>query len=97
MLVSPHRTDRPWQGEVNKTSGFSDLHYDPQCYLCPGNTRAGGKVTPKYESVYVFDNDYPALLSESPALHRENDFSNCCVRNASGGGAGWCASIPTTV
>ncbi len=72
MLVSPHRTDRPWQGEVNKTSGFSDVHYDPQCYLCPGNTRAGGKVTPKYESVYVFDNDYAALLPDSPEPHREN-------------------------
>ena len=72
VLVSPHRTDRPWQGEVNKTSGFSDVHYDPQCYLCPGNQRAEGKVTPQYKSVYVFDNDYPALLPESPELHREN-------------------------
>ncbi len=72
MLVSPHRTDRPWQGEVNKTSGFSDVHYDPQCYLCPGNTRAGGKVTPKYDSVYVFDNDYAALLPDSPEPHRES-------------------------
>ncbi|HEY1502482.1 MAG TPA: UDP-glucose--hexose-1-phosphate uridylyltransferase [Acidobacteriaceae bacterium] len=72
VLVSPHRTDRPWQGEVNKTSGFSEVHYDPQCYLCPGNTRAGGKVTPKYESVYVFDNDYAALLPDSPAPERAN-------------------------
>jgi UDPglucose--hexose-1-phosphate uridylyltransferase len=66
VLVSPHRTDRPWQGEVNKSSGFSDVHYDPQCYLCPGNTRAGGHVTPKYESVFIFDNDYAALLPDSP-------------------------------
>ena len=66
VLVSPHRTARPWQGEVNKTSGFSDVHYDPACYLCPGNTRAGGKITPRYESVYVFDNDYAALLPDSP-------------------------------
>ena len=70
VLVSPHRTDRPWQGEVNKTSGFSDVHYDPQCYLCPGNTRAGGHVTPKYESVFVFDNDYAALLPDSPEPDR---------------------------
>jgi UDPglucose--hexose-1-phosphate uridylyltransferase len=66
VLVSPHRTARPWQGEVGASSGFSDVHYDPQCYLCPGNTRAGGHVTPKYESVYVFDNDYAALLPDSP-------------------------------
>jgi UDPglucose--hexose-1-phosphate uridylyltransferase len=66
VLVSPHRTARPWQGEVNKTSGFSDVHYDPACYLCPGNTRAGGAITPRYESVFVFDNDYAALLPDSP-------------------------------
>jgi UDPglucose--hexose-1-phosphate uridylyltransferase len=67
VLISPHRTQRPWQGEVNQSSGFSDVHYDPQCYLCPGNTRAGGHVTPHYESVYIFDNDYSALLPDSPA------------------------------
>jgi UDPglucose--hexose-1-phosphate uridylyltransferase len=67
VLVSPHRTARPWQGEVNPSSGFSAVHYDPQCYLCPGNTRAGGHLTPKYQSVYVFDNDYAALLPDSPA------------------------------
>lgn len=72
VLVSPHRTDRPWQGEVNKSSGFSDVHYDPQCYLCPGNTRAGGHITPKYQSVYVFDNDYAALLPDSPDPQRSD-------------------------
>ncbi|MBT9329997.1 UDP-glucose--hexose-1-phosphate uridylyltransferase [Paracidobacterium acidisoli] len=66
VLVSPHRTQRPWQGEVNPSSGFSGVHYDPQCYLCPGNTRAGGHLTPRYESVYIFDNDYAALLPDSP-------------------------------
>jgi len=67
VLVSPHRTQRPWQGEVNPSSGFSDIHYDPQCYLCPGNTRAGGHTNPHYENVFIFDNDYAALLPESPA------------------------------
>jgi UDPglucose--hexose-1-phosphate uridylyltransferase len=62
VLVSPHRTARPWQGEVSGASGFSDVHYDPECYLCPGNRRAGGQITPAYESVYIFDNDYAALL-----------------------------------
>ncbi|MFP5228031.1 MAG: UDP-glucose--hexose-1-phosphate uridylyltransferase [Acidobacteriota bacterium] len=72
VLVSPHRTARPWQGEVNPSSGFSDIHYDPACYLCPGNTRAGGQVTPKYDSVYVFDNDYAALLPDSPEPPRRD-------------------------
>ncbi|MGC2635589.1 MAG: UDP-glucose--hexose-1-phosphate uridylyltransferase [Acidobacteriaceae bacterium] len=72
VLVSPHRTARPWQGEVNPSSGFSDVHYDPECYLCPGNKRAGGHLTPEYESVYIFDNDYAALLPDSPDPQREN-------------------------
>ena len=42
------------------------MHYDPNCYLCPGNKRAGGHVTPKYDSVFIFDNDYAALLPDSP-------------------------------
>jgi len=67
VLVSPHRTQRPWQGEVSKTDIAPALHYDPACYLCPGNTRAGGHQTPPYTSVYVFDNDYAALLPDSPA------------------------------
>jgi UDPglucose--hexose-1-phosphate uridylyltransferase len=36
--------------------------YDPDCYLCPGNRRAGGKTNPQYDSVFVFDNDFSALL-----------------------------------
>lgn len=67
VLVSPQRTQRPWQGEVGAAGTFSDLHYDPACYLCPGNPRAGGEHTPKYEHVYVFDNDYPAILPTAPA------------------------------
>lgn len=66
VLVSPHRTQRPWQGEVGSASGFSSVHYDPACYLCPGNARAGGAQTPKYNHVYVFDNDYAAILPDSP-------------------------------
>lgn len=67
VLVSPHRTQRPWQGEVSKTDTAPSVRYDPACYLCPGNTRAGGHHTPAYTSVYVFDNDYAALLPDSPA------------------------------
>jgi UDPglucose--hexose-1-phosphate uridylyltransferase len=67
VLVSPHRTQRPWQGEVGARSGFSDVHYDPECYLCPGNMRAGGHRNPQYDGVYIFDNDFAALLPDSPA------------------------------
>ena len=71
VLVSPHRTERPWQGEVSATTGFPGVRYDPACYLCPGNERAGGVKTPVYENVYVFDNDYAALLPDSPAPQAE--------------------------
>ncbi|MGH9591124.1 MAG: UDP-glucose--hexose-1-phosphate uridylyltransferase [Terracidiphilus sp.] len=68
VLVSPHRTDRPWQGEVAQKSAPQAISYDPRCYLCPGNPRAGGAVNPKYDSVFSFVNDYAALLpSPQPA------------------------------
>ena len=62
VLVSPHRTQRPWQGQVEKAAPTSLPAYDPTCYLCPGNSRAEGKQNPPYKSTYVFDNDFPALL-----------------------------------
>ncbi|MHB1958628.1 MAG: UDP-glucose--hexose-1-phosphate uridylyltransferase [Acidobacteriaceae bacterium] len=68
VLVSPHRTQRPWQGEVAKTEPVSEIHYDPTCYLCPGNTRAGGHRNPQYPDVFVFDNDYAALLPDVAPL-----------------------------
>jgi UDPglucose--hexose-1-phosphate uridylyltransferase len=67
VIVSPHRTQRPWQGQTEEKSAVAALVYDPACYLCPGNTRAGGHVTPKYADTFVFDNDYAALKSGVPA------------------------------
>jgi len=66
ILVSPHRTKRPWQGQVEKLPEMVRPSYDPQCYLCPGNVRAGGERNPPYESTYVFTNDFAALLPDTP-------------------------------
>jgi UDPglucose--hexose-1-phosphate uridylyltransferase len=66
VLVSPHRTQRPWQGEVGQKAAPQGVSYDPECYLCPGNTRAGGAVNPAYEGVFSFVNDYAALLPDPP-------------------------------
>jgi len=66
VLVSPHRTKRPWQGKVEKHNTKERPQYDPECYLCPGNSRAGGKQNPKYSQMYVFQNDFSALLPEVP-------------------------------
>ena len=61
VLVSPHRTQRPWQGQQEKTQEARPS-YDASCYLCPGNTRANGEVNPDYKQTFVFDNDFAALL-----------------------------------
>lgn len=66
VLVSPHRTKRPWQGQVEAPPADSRPAYDPQCYLCPGNERAGGHTNPDYASTFVFDNDFAALLPDVP-------------------------------
>jgi UDPglucose--hexose-1-phosphate uridylyltransferase len=65
VLVSPQRTARPWQGQVEDHSTEARPTYDPTCYLCPGNERAGGVRTPAYDSTFVFDNDFAALLPDS--------------------------------
>jgi UDPglucose--hexose-1-phosphate uridylyltransferase len=62
VLVSPHRSKRPWQGQQEKPPAESLPAYDPQCYLCPGNSRAGGVRNPAYTDSFVFDNDFAALL-----------------------------------
>lgn len=62
VLVSPHRTRRPWLGRVEQAVSTANRSYDPACYLCPGNERAGGALNPKYASTFAFDNDYAALL-----------------------------------
>jgi UDPglucose--hexose-1-phosphate uridylyltransferase len=66
VLCSPHRLQRPWQGQVEPDSPEARPHYDPVCYLCPGNQRAGGQRNPDYPATFVFDNDYPALLPDAP-------------------------------
>lgn len=65
VLVSPHRTTRPWQGELAKLAAESQPHYDPNCYLCPGNARAGGIRNPEYTSTFVFENDFAALKPQT--------------------------------
>ena len=66
VLVSPHRTQRPWLGHTEAVSAEAEPSYDPACYMCPGNARAGGIRNPQYQGGYVFDNDFPALLADTP-------------------------------
>jgi UDPglucose--hexose-1-phosphate uridylyltransferase len=66
ILVSPHRSQRPWLGQVEKAPAEERPRYDPHCYLCPGNERAGGQRNPDYAGTFVFDNDFSALLMDAP-------------------------------
>jgi UDPglucose--hexose-1-phosphate uridylyltransferase len=66
VLVSPQRAQRPWQGKVERVASPGAVSYDPACYLCPGNERAGGVRNPQYTSTFAFDNDFPALVRSSP-------------------------------
>jgi UDPglucose--hexose-1-phosphate uridylyltransferase len=66
ILVSPHRTKRPWQGKMESLPGDDRPPFDPSCYLCPGNTRADGSVNPNYTNSFVFTNDFSALLADTP-------------------------------
>ena len=88
VLVSPQRTQRPWQGETTPPATAAAPQYDPACYLCPGNARSGGVRNPAYTGVFAFDNDFPALLPEiqldvelnsSPLLIAEPERGLCRV------------------
>jgi len=67
ILVSPHRAQRPWLGQKEKVHNKKLPEYDPACYLCPGNKRAGGIKNPDYDSTFVFQNDFSALLPDTPS------------------------------
>ncbi|MBD1259782.1 UDP-glucose--hexose-1-phosphate uridylyltransferase [Maribacter polysiphoniae] len=86
ILVSPHRTKRPWQGKTEKQSMETKPKYDPNCYLCPTNGRMGGAVNPDYKKPFSFVNDFSALLKdvkeekyENGLLYAESESGICKV------------------
>ena len=78
VLVSPHRTKRPWQGKQETTNQDTRPSHDAKCYLCSGNLRAEGERNPEYTGTYVFTNDYSALL---PATSGEPDNTSELLRS----------------
>ncbi|CAI7595039.1 unnamed protein product [Penicillium bialowiezense] len=73
ILVSPHRTKRPWQGAQETASKTTLPNHDPECYLCPGNKRAQGDTNPNYDSTFVFVNDYSAVKEEQAHYEPSNE------------------------
>lgn len=65
VLVSPQRSQRPWQGQQEAVDEGTRLRHDPDCYLCPGNARVNGQTNPQYGSTFTFDNDFAALIPQS--------------------------------
>ncbi|WP_129674806.1 UDP-glucose--hexose-1-phosphate uridylyltransferase [Candidatus Chloroploca sp. Khr17] len=66
VVVSPHRTARPWLGQIEPVAALPQRSHDPDCYLCPGNRRANGEQNPHYPTTFVFQNDYSALRPDPP-------------------------------
>ena len=85
ILVSPHRATRPWQGEVAQIPTASEPAYDPNCYLCPGNARAGGVRNPAYDSTFVFDNDFAALQPHTSRDRIDVDYKGLVVAEGESG------------
>ncbi|MBQ4803559.1 UDP-glucose--hexose-1-phosphate uridylyltransferase [Aquimarina sp. MMG015] len=72
VLVSPHRTKRPWQGKQETVIVKKMASYDETCYLCPTNTRMSGNKNPDYKDPFSFVNDFSALLSDTPEQNYDN-------------------------
>jgi len=85
ILVSPHRAKRPWQGAQEGTNAEQLPAHDPSCYLCAGNTRVNGAVNPQYTGTFVFENDFAALMADTPDAGTATDplFQNQGVRGVS--------------
>lgn len=73
VLVSPHRNQRPWQGRMEEQVADDKPRHDPDCYLCASNVRVNGVVNPDYVGPFVFDNDFPAMLADTPSSATEDD------------------------
>lgn len=79
VLVSPQRNLRPWQGQNEMPATFLAVKHDPDCYLCPGNSRSGGQQNPSYASCFVFDNDFPALAHSIDPLSSDTSESTSSI------------------
>lgn len=67
VIVAAHRQNRPWSGESVQRTEKEIPQYVEDCYLCPGNARVSGARNPKYNGIFVFDNDHPCVGSDAPA------------------------------
>jgi len=70
--MAAHRGNRPWRGETQAMETSVDATYEPECYLCPTNTRVTGDVNPNYEGVWTFANDFSSLVLDAYEASAQN-------------------------
>tara|TARA_B100000780_G_scaffold158837_1_gene111042 strand:- start:24717 stop:25736 length:1020 start_codon:yes stop_codon:yes gene_type:complete len=68
VIVSPHRSKRPWKGQKEVVFEEKKHSYDSTCYLCANNIRINKEVNPDYKDVFVFINDFGALQKDSKSF-----------------------------
>lgn len=78
VIVAAHRQGRPWTGAEVRPPTSPLAAYDPNCYLCPGNARVGGRRNPNYDRTFAFDNDHPCV---GPAAGAPDAPSDVFFRN----------------
>jgi UDPglucose--hexose-1-phosphate uridylyltransferase len=70
VVYAAHRNSRPWNFDIVEKKKKLPA-FDPDCYLCPGNSRVSGKQNPEYKDVFIFENDYPVVGMQAPELGEE--------------------------
>jgi UDPglucose--hexose-1-phosphate uridylyltransferase len=85
ILVSPHRTQRPWQGQTEQLHHPASPAYDPDCYICPGNVRSSKIQNPAYSTTFVFDNDFPALTPDFRNVEINESAKNLMIARSESG------------
>jgi UDPglucose--hexose-1-phosphate uridylyltransferase len=68
VVYAAHRNTRPWTTSESAITQKNLISYDPNCYLCPGNSRIHGDINPQYEDVFIFDNDHPVVGLNAPEI-----------------------------
>ncbi|HYW94731.1 MAG TPA: galactose-1-phosphate uridylyltransferase [Bacteroidales bacterium] len=76
VILAATTANRPWSGETLSNNQHSEPVFDPDCYLCPGVTRASGITNPPYTKPYAFTNDFASFSMEAPDVHRHEGFEH---------------------
>ncbi|MBN2273880.1 MAG: galactose-1-phosphate uridylyltransferase [Bacteroidales bacterium] len=74
VILAATTSERPWSGETISSGPEENPVFDPDCYLCPGVTRASGKKNPEYQKPFAFTNDFASFSLEAPDVHRHEPF-----------------------